>query len=174
MSSFRVMEAVNLFCGDEEEGKFLTLDTLKLPDLEEEFADHAPGGGAAMVEIGMGVIRKLEPTFKLNGFDPDMLAYFGLGSGKRPTFTAYGVVRDKGTGEAHEGKAVIQARLGKIAPDEFKRGDLMGHDYALREVWRYALTLDGRRLFDWSFRANRLIVGEVDQLRDTNRILRIS
>jgi hypothetical protein len=68
-------------------------------------------------------MEKLEPTFKLNGWDPDLLTKFGLGSSRRKVFTAYGVIRDRPTGLAIEVKAIIESRLGRMAPDAFQRGD---------------------------------------------------
>ncbi len=47
-----------------EELEILTLDELKLPDLQETLVDHTPGGGKVGVEFAVGV-QKLEPTFKL-------------------------------------------------------------------------------------------------------------
>lgn len=169
-----VMEAVNLFCGDHDptQSKHLTLAELKLPDLSEIFADHHPGGGLVATEIAVGV-NKLEPTFKLNGFDPDLLAEFGLGARIRNTFTGYGVIRDQRTGRAIESKAIIEARLGKAAPDAFQRGELQGHEYAMNSVVHYELWFDGAPLIEWDFFTNLWRVKGTDQNADVNRILRV-
>jgi hypothetical protein len=71
---------------------------------------------------------------------------FGLGSKARKVFTTYSVIRDKGTGQAIEGKAVMEGRLSKIAPDEYKRGDLMGNDYAINELTQALLQPQGKVL----------------------------
>ena len=91
-----IMEAVNLFVGDADptKSKHLTITELKLPDLAGIYADHHAGGALVATEFEVGV-EKLEPTFKLNGFDPDLLAEFGLGSRVRNKFTGYGVIRDR-------------------------------------------------------------------------------
>ncbi len=117
MSNIYIMEAANLFVGDHDpkNSKFLTLDELKLPDLQETLVDHTPGGGKVGVEFAVGV-QKLEPTFKLKGWDAPLLRDFGLGTTKRKVFTAYGVVRDKKTGDALEAKAIMEGRLSKVAP----------------------------------------------------------
>ena len=47
------------------------------------YQDHHAGGSRVQIEVAVG-IQKLEPTFKLNGWDPDLLTQFGLGS-SRPT-----------------------------------------------------------------------------------------
>lgn len=175
MSNIYIMEAANLFVGDHDpkNSKFLTLEELKLSDLQETLVDHTPGGGKVGVEFAVGV-QKLEPTFKLKGWDAPLLRDFGLGTKKRKVFTAYGVVRDKKTGDALEAKAIIEGRLSKVAPEAFKRGETMGHDYSINEVLHYEVFFDGKEEFYWDFFTNTLRQGGVDPDPDFNNILRIS
>jgi P2 family phage contractile tail tube protein len=169
-----IMEAANLFCGehDPENSKHLTLEELKLPDLQEILVDHNPGGGKIGVEFAVGV-QKLEPSFKLKGWDIGLLRTFGLGTPGRKTFTAYGVIRDKRTGKAIEAKAIIEGRLSKIAPEAFQRGEAMGHDYAVNEVLHYELFFDGKEELYWDFFTNTVRLGGVDPDASVNNILRI-
>ncbi|SOC47674.1 hypothetical protein SAMN05892877_13221 [Rhizobium subbaraonis] len=175
MSTFYLVEAVNLFVGDADptRSKHLTLAELKLPDLSEIFVDHHPGGARVATEWGVGV-NKLEPTFKLNGFDPDLLAEFGLGSKIRNNFTAYGVIVNKRTGRHIELKSIIEGRLGSIAPDTHQRGELMGHEYAINEVVHYEVYFDSTEKMYWDFFTNTWRVNGRDENADMNRILRIS
>lgn len=175
MSNIYIMEAANLFVGnhDPQNSKFLTLEELKLPDLQETLVDHQPGGGKVGVEFAVGV-EKLEPTFKLKGWDAPLLRDFGLGSTIRKTFTAYGVVRDKKSGKALEAKAIMEGRLSRIAPDAFQRGETMGHEYSINEVLHYELFFDGKEELYWDFFTNTLRLGGIDPDPDFNSILRIS
>jgi uncharacterized protein len=175
MSTIYVMEAANLFCGDHDptKSKHLTLTDLKLPTLEERFVDHMPGGGRAQIEVGLGIINKLMPSFKLAGWDPDLLAEFGLGSRARNVFTAYGVIRDKRTGGALEAKAIIEGRLGKVDGAAFRHGELQSHDYVINEVMHYELFFNDRRKFYFDFFTNAWEVDGVNEFADVNRILRI-
>lgn len=170
-----MMEAVNLFCGDHDptKSKHLTIVELKLPDLQEMFADHHAGGAQVAVEMPVG-IQKLEPTFKLGGFDPDLLTEFGLNTRYRNNFTAYGVIRDQRRGAAIEAKAIIEARLGKVAPDAFQRGEMQGHEYAMNSVVHYELWFDGNPKIEWDFFTNIWRIDGQDQNAVENRILRIS
>jgi P2 family phage contractile tail tube protein len=169
------MEAVNLFCGNDDptDSKHLTLSELKLPDLQAIYADHHAGGALVAIEVEVG-IQKLEPTFKLNGFDPTLLAQFGLGSRFRQNFTAYGAVRDQRTGQAIEAKAIIEARLGKVAPDGFQRGEMHSHEYAMNSVVHYELWFDNKEKIVWDFFTSVWRVDGVDQNSNENRILRIN
>lgn len=175
MSTIYMMEAANLFVGDHDpaKSKHLTLAELKLPDLQEIFADHHPGGARVAIEVSMGM-QKLEPTFKLNGWDPDLISVFGLGSRVKHIFTAYGDIVNKRTGAHIEAKAVIEARLGRIAPDAFSRGDVQGHEYAMNEVTHYEIHFNGIEKLYWNFWTSAWRVDGVDQNSDTNQILRIS
>ena len=173
--TFFMMEAVNLFCGDHDptKSKHLSLAELKLPDLQEMYADHHAGGAMVAVEMPVGV-EKLSPTFKLNGHDPDLLTEFGLGTRYRNNFTAYGVVRDQRSGRAIESKAIIEARLGRVAPDAFQRGEMQGHEYAMNSVVHYELWFDGSPKIEWDFFTSLWRVNGQDQLAAENRILRIT
>jgi P2 family phage contractile tail tube protein len=174
MNTIYVMEAVNLFCGDHDPtaSKHLTISELKLPPLQGIYADHHGGGARVAIEVEVG-IQKLEPTFKLAGFDPAMLAQFGLGSRYKNVYTAYGMIRDKRTGRAIEAKAIIEARLGKIEPDAFTRGEMVGHEYALNEVTHYEMWFDGKPKIKWDFFENTWEVDGNDENADENRILRV-
>ncbi len=174
MSSFYMMEAANLFCGDHDpsDSKHLTLEEFQLPNMQEIYQEHHAGGSMFQVEFAVGV-EKLGPTFKLKGFDPAVLGQFGLGAGKRNMYTAYGVIRDKRTGIAYPSVAVIEGRLGKANADAFKRGELQGHEYAINEVMHYELSFNGGEVFYFDFFASEWRVGGVDQNADANRILQI-
>lgn len=173
-SNIYIMEAANLFCGnhDPENSKFLTLEELKLPDLQETLVDHTPGGGKIGVEFAVGA-EKLEPTFKLKGWDMQLLRQFGAGRPGRQPFTAYGVIRDKRSGRAIEAKAIMEGRLSKIAPDAFQRGEAMSHDYSINEVLHYELFFDGKEEMYFDFFTNTVRLGGVDNDPDFNNILRI-
>ena len=88
MSTIYLMEAANLFCGDDDPtaSKHLTLTELQLPNLQEAYQDHQPGGSRVQIEVAVG-IQKLEASFKLAGWDPDLLAQFGLGASARTCYS---------------------------------------------------------------------------------------
>lgn len=170
-----VMEAANLFAGDHDPtaSKHLTLSELALPALQEIFQDHHPGGSKVQVEIAVG-IQKFTPTFKMTGWDPDLLVQFGLNSRSTNVFTAYGVIRNKRTGDAIEAKAIMEGRLGKVEAEAFKRGELQGHDYAINGLMRYELWFGGREKVFWDFFSTEWRLDGVDQNADERNILRIS
>ena len=173
MATIQFVEGVNLFCGDHDptDSKHLTIETLKLPVLEEKTTTYLPGGGSMAVEMSMGVVDALTATFKLNGFDPQVLSLFGLGTKRRNTYTAYGALFDKRLGTAVQVKAILEARLTSIQMDEFKRGDVHGHDYSLKEITRYELWFDGAEKVAFDFWTNLWRIDGVDQNADLNRIL---
>jgi len=172
MSTVYLMTAANLFVGDHDptKSKHLTLTELKLPDLQEIFADHHGGGTLVATEFAVGV-EKLEPTFNLAGFDPDLLTAFGLNTRFRHTFTAYGNITDQRSGREIQSKAIIEARLGRVAPDAFTKGELQGHEYAMNSVVHYELWFDGVEKIAWDFFTNLWRVDGIDQYAAVNRNL---
>jgi len=173
MSLF-IIEAANLFCGshDPSNSKHLSIQELKLPTLEADYQDHQPGGSRVGIEIEVG-IKKLEPTFKLVGFDPALLIQFGLGSKVKNLYTAYGEIKDRRTGKSTELRAVMEGRLGKIEADAYKRGDLPATDYAINEITHYEVYFDGQEKIFWDFWTNAWRVNGTDENATTNAILRI-
>jgi P2 family phage contractile tail tube protein len=174
MSTIYIMEAANLFCGDDDPtaSKHLTLAEMKLPTLQEMYQDHHAGGSRVKIEVAVG-IEKLESTFKLNGWDPELLTKFGLGSATPRRFTAYGMIRDKRTGAAIESKAIIEGRLGKIDPDAFQRGELQGHEYGINEIVHYELWFGEQEKMYFDFYTTDWRLDGVSQNADERRILRI-
>ncbi|MCI5078703.1 phage major tail tube protein [Oricola sp.] len=174
MSNIYIMEAANLFCGDDDPtaSKHLTLTELQLPNLQEMYQDHHPGGSRVQIEVAVG-IQKLEASFKLAGWDPDLLTQFGLGARALKRFTAYGVVRNKRTGTAIEAKAVLEGRLGRANPEAFQRGEMQGYDYAINEIMHYELHFEGEEKFYWDFFTTDWRVDGASQNADERSILRI-
>jgi len=174
VSTLYIVEAANLFCGDHDpkNSQHLAIRELQLPTLQAIYADHHAGGARVQIEVEVG-IQKLEPTFRLAGFDPNVLTQFGLNSKIKHIYTAYGEVKDRRTGVSYELKAVMEGRLGKVEPDAFQRGELMTHDYAINEVTHYEVWFDNKEKIYWDFWTNTWRVDGVDQNATTNSILRI-
>lgn len=174
MSNVFVMESANLFAGDHDAAtsNHLSLLNLKLPGLEENTVDWNPGGAPVASEVETG-INKLEATFNLAGWSPEVMKLIGITQRERQVFTAYGVIRDRKFGKAIEAKAVMQARLGRANPTEFSRGSLQQHEYSIKSIVHYELYMGADEIYYWDMFTNEFRVGGVDINFDTNRILRI-
>jgi len=140
------MEAVNMICGNAGDAAspgistHLEISELKLPTLEENNVDHTAGGAMLQIEIPM-YVNKLEATFNLAGWNPDVMAYFGQQAANMQQFTAYGLVRNRHTSEALRAIAIFYGRLGRVNPTNFRKGDLMHHEYSLKSIIHYELYL---------------------------------
>ncbi len=175
MADFYILQAVNLFLGNDtphvDSAKHLNLQTLQLPTIEYATVDHAGGGASGEISVSMNMLRKLEPSFKLTGFDEDSYRLMGVGSNKIDFFTAYGELRNKRTAKGVQAKAIIRGSIGRVAPDNFDRGNLLGHDHTFHEVTYYALHVDGQEWFKWDyFTTERRVMG-VDELAEQRRLL---
>lgn len=170
-----IMEAANLFVDNEDPtaSQHLTLSELALPTLEETYQDHHAGGSRVAIEVAVG-IQKLTATFKLAGWNPDVMTKFGLGARARRPFTAYGVIRDKRSGTAIEAKSVMEGRLGKVEAEAFSRGDMQSHDYAINEILHYELWFGETEKFYWDFFTGEWRVDGVPQNDDERAILGIA
>lgn len=175
-STIYIRELMNIFAGDtgEDRSKHLTLESLKLPGLEEATAEHKPGGGIGSIEIGSLGLKALTVSFKLKGSDPQTMSLFGINGRVAMPYTIYGVVRDKQTGAAIELKAVVYGRLTKLEPSEFKRGDLDDQDHEIKEISHYEVYWDKKEKFFYDFYSSTWRVDGTDQFATEKAILRIA
>jgi P2 family phage contractile tail tube protein len=170
-----MMESANLFAGDTDPTKsnHLSLNSLKLPGMEENYSDHNAGGSRVGVEVDTH-FNKLEATFNLMGWTPDVLRLIGSWSRTDQRFTAYGLIRDRRTGSAIKATAIMWGRLGRANPTEFTRGNVQQHEYSIRGITHYELTMGDTPLIEWDFFTNTLIIGGVNMNAETNAILSIA
>jgi phage tail tube protein FII len=178
------MESVNLICGDVG-GKgspgistHLVLQELKLPTLEESYADHNPGGAPIAIEIPTHM-NKLEATFNLAGWDPKLMAYIGQEDPFKQKFTAYGLIRNRRTAKAMQAIAVMEGRLGRVNPTAFSRGNLMAHEYSIKGITHYELKMAMNpnaqldEIYFWDFFSSVRRIGGKDLNKEMITLLRI-
>lgn len=179
------MESCNLICGDsgsEAQPGYtthLTLREMKLPNLEENYVDHVGGGAVAGIEI-YSHINKLEATFKLAGWQPDVMTLIGRSVKSLQRYTCYGLIREQRTGVALKAMALIWGRMGQVNPSAFRKGDLMEHDFAIKSIMHYELQMQmdpsapTEMMYYWDFFENRFEVGNINVRAEENGILGIA
>jgi phage tail tube protein FII len=169
-----IMEAANLFCGDVDptNSQHLTLREIKLPELNEQYVDHSPGGAPITIEVDT-IFAKLEANFTLAGWSPEVVAVVSTWSQAQRVFTAYGVIRDRRTGNPLEAKAVMGGRLGRANPAQWRRGDLQHWEYSIKGITHYELYFDESELVYWDFFENALRIDSEPRNDVINSILRI-
>ena len=184
-STIYIMESANLICGDIQgtsspgASTHLVLQELKLPGLEENYVDHAPGGAMVAIEVPTHVNR-LEATFNLAGWDPEIMGYIAREDAFFQRFTAYGLIRNRRTAAALQSIAVISGRLGRVNPTAFSKGNLMSHEYAIRSITHYELWMQltpgnttPTEIYWWDFFTSRFRTGREELTSDMVRILGI-
>ncbi len=170
-----IQSGLNLFVGDDGPGnsKHLNLENVKLPDLEDQTQALHPGGAVGQLEVGGMGLKALDLTFKLTGWDPQAMSQFGLNSRVNLPYTIYGIVRDKAGNAPLEVKAVVRGRMTRVAVDNMKRGDLLGTDFAIKEIVHYELYFNKQEKYFFDFMGSDWRVDGVDQYADDRTILRI-
>lgn len=174
MSNLLIMEAANLFCGDDDPSNSLHLELseLKLPGLEENYSDYMPGGAPVAIEIDTH-INRLEATFNLMGWNKKVMTMIGASSQAQQTFTAYGVIRDRRSGKALGSKAIMFGRLGRVNPQAYSRGNVQQHEYSIRGIMHYELYLDHEQFYYWDYFTNTRRIGGINFNLELNRLLQI-
>jgi len=181
-----VMESANLICGDAVGtgastmpgiSTHLVLQELKLPTWEENYVDHTPAGAPVGIEIPTH-INKLEATFNLAGWDPLIMSFLGQEDVQYHRFTAYGLIRDRRTSAALQAVAVFEGRLGRVNPTAFSKGNLMSHEYSIKNITHYELNMmvsEGgfQQIFWWDFFTTSLGIGDNMLTDDMVRLLAI-
>jgi phage tail tube protein FII len=183
-SNIYTMESANMICGNSGNKTapgittHLVLQELKLPGLEESYVDHNAAGASVGIEINTH-INKLEATFNLAGWDPDVMVYFGREEFRYHQFTAYGLIRDRRLGSALGAYAKFQGRLGRVNPTAFSKGNLMAHEYSIKSIVHYELWMQEksgtqmREIYFWDFFTSERRVDKVDQNKEMVDLLHI-
>jgi len=171
-----VWEAANLFAGDDatDNSKHLTIQNIQLWQPKEKTKEHHPGGGIGAMTIGGLGFEAPEVTFKLMGTDAQTKTLFGLGSNSTRPYTIYGALRNKNGGRLIERKVIVIGRLTEVGENEFSRGDLVDQDHKIQEISHYELWEDKKEVYFYDFFASIWRVNGVNQLDQTNAILRIA
>lgn len=138
----RVLKNFTLFV--DGRGLAGTIDTLTLPKLTTKMEEFRGGGMDAPVELDMGM-EKLEGSFALAEYNPDMLALVGLASANTQ-LTARGAIRRDG----EDAVPVVVNMTGQVKewdPGDWKSGDMSTatHAFALRYL---KITIGGRVLVE--------------------------
>ena len=148
----RVLKNFSLFV--DGRGLAGTIDTLTLPKLTLKREEFRGGGMDAPVELDMGM-EKLEGSFVLAEYNPDMIALFGL-AGAGTQLTARGAMRRDG----EDAVAVVVNMTGQVMevdPGDWKSGDMSTGTFAFS--LRYLkITIGGR------------VVVEIDKINMIRRI----
>lgn len=149
MAMIAELDAANLFAGDDDPNKseYLAMTEVKLPMLQEKTREHLGGGMMGAINVSVRVFEAMEMTFKLRGFNPDVMKKFGLNSPSRQRYTVLGNVRELVRNTEMPVKAVVQGRLIRMENDAFTRDGGISHDYQIAEVDFYALYLDNQEKF---------------------------
>lgn len=155
-TSVRTLEAANLFCGATGQSNHLRLANVKLPDVEEVYVDHRPGGAPVAIEVDV-MIQRLECDFTLVGWNPEIDALLNAWQDGQNQFWFFGAIRDRviipdgGTTNVFQAIAKMTGRLGKSQPGQWQRGALGEFSYSIRGIIAYRLTVAGSIVYDWDF-----------------------
>lgn len=168
------LEAANIFVGnDPTASNHITLRNLKFPTMEKNFVEFTPGGGVVGLEVDTH-FNRIEVTFSLNGWTPQVMSQIGLWSRQAQQFSLYGMLRNRLSGEAIRVEAYINGMLSRMAPDAFEKGALANIEYAIRAVTFYQLLVDKTEIYRWDMANNEMLIGGIDVMADQNAMLNIA
>jgi phage tail tube protein FII len=172
-----VMDYANLFCGsgpaDDESSNHLVLTELNLPAMDVQYADHRAAGAPIYIELDTGMAR-LETTFVLVGITPQVMNLVNSWIVTERKFYAYGNVRDHLTGIAYQAAAAFIGQLGRADPQNFRKGDVMHTNYAIRGITHYEFALADQPIYLWDFFTNTRYFGGVDKNAEINSNLHVN
>ncbi|MFN3892010.1 MAG: phage major tail tube protein [Beijerinckiaceae bacterium] len=153
MAGLYIMDMATIMVGNDqpESLNHLKLTGVQLPSLEEMTSGHTPGGSVMALDIGMTMLNALNLTFKMKGLNPESSRKLGIGQARRIDYTIRGNVRDVREDRNFAAKAVVNGRMTMVNPSEFARESGIDEDFAIKEIVRYSLFLDGSEKFYFDF-----------------------
>lgn len=149
------MDAAIIYIGDTglDGAEYLSINSVKIPALKEVTKDHQGGGASMGISLGMGLIEKLELTFKLQGINPTTMVKFMSPARRRIDYTIRGSYRDLTSQNEYPVKAIVNGRMMSVEAGEFQRDQGIETDYMIGEIFRYQLWLDGIEKFYFDYPA---------------------
>jgi len=117
--------------------------TLPVPEAKVEELRNA--GMVMPIETVLGY-EKLESSFKMTAFDPQVLKLFGLAPGVTKEFMVTGALVDE-DGTTHSAVAYIRGFLRKTDPGGWKPGDMAETDFEV-SIRYYKLEIDGNQIIE--------------------------
>jgi P2 family phage contractile tail tube protein len=170
------LDQANMFCGreptDVNNGLYLELTEVKLPAMNEQYVDHRAGGVPVAIEIDT-MFAKLESTFQLIGWNPNVATLVASWRAEQNVFWIYGLLRDRLTAEAMRVTAKMRGRLGLADPQNWNRSGAQHFNYAIKGIIAYDLVVGNSSIYSWDFFSNRFVVGSDDRNSATNELLNI-
>ena len=135
----RILKNFSLFV--DGRGQAGVVSSLTLPKLTTKMEEFRGGGMDAPVELDMGM-DKLETSFELLEYDPNILSLYGLADGAATQVTARGALRRDG--EAAVAMIVNMTGVVKeLDPGDWKSGDQTSAKFSM--ALRYLkITIGGR------------------------------
>ena len=158
---------------DDAASNHLISTELNLPAMDVQYSDHRAAGAPIYIEIDTGMAR-LEATFVLVGLTPQVLNLVNSWVLTERKFFAYGNVRDHNTGITLQAAAAFIGQLGRADPQNFRKGDVMHTNYAIRAITHYEFKLAGQDLIVWDFFTNSRFFGGANKNAEINSNLHIN
>lgn len=118
---------------------------ITIPVPTEKMEEIRNSGMVKPREVSLGY-EKLEFSFKMPGFDPQILKLFGLAPGKETPFMVTGALGDE-DGTMHSAVLTIYGRLKTTNPGSWKPGEVSENDLTC-SVNRYKLEVDGNPILE--------------------------
>lgn len=130
------------------------IDTLTLPTLTTKMEEFRGGGMDAPIEHDMGM-EKLEGSFSLSEYNPDIISLYGLAAADTQ-ITARGAIRRDGE-DAVPVVVNMTGQVKELETGDWKAGDMSTATFAF-SLRYYKLTIGGR------------VVVEIDKVNMIRRI----
>lgn len=129
----------------DRESKIGQIGDITLPVPQEKVEELRNAGMSMPIEVKMGY-EKLEFSFKMSGFDPQVLKLFGLAPGTETPFMITGATVDE-DGTEHSAVLTVRGFLKQADAGTWKGGDQAENDYMV-SVRYYKLEIDGEEIYE--------------------------
>jgi P2 family phage contractile tail tube protein len=131
---------------------------ITLPVPTEKLEELRNAGMVMPIDVPLGY-EKIEVSFKMTGFDPQVIALFGLAVGQEREYMVTGALAHE-DGTVINATAYIRGRLTKTDHGSWKPGDMAENEYSITLRY-YKLEVDGRVLVEMT--PFEVVIGGVSQ-----------
>lgn len=152
---------VNMSLSVDGRGYAGVVTSLTLPKLSVKTEEHRAGGMDVPIDFDMGM-EKLEASFSLSGWDPDVLKTYGLVAGNSVAVVFRGAFRNDNA-QVVAAVATMRGMLKEVDPGDWKPGD-KAEEKNLIALRYYKMEVDGQLIHEIDVLGMKRIIGGTDQL----------
>jgi phage tail tube protein FII len=140
-------------------------EEVSCPMPDQVYTERNYGGAVMTAQVPMQKIGLLEPTIKLDTYNPSMVRLLLRPPGVRDIFTFRAALVSELDGANASNLVIYEGQLAGPSPDQWAREDKAGIEFTIKNVVYYRHEIGGELMHEIGLNPAKMVVGTRDLLR---------